>query len=108
MALVVILEIEKGLITPSIERTIRGMSKFYEIFDTKIITILYAHNMDNFDLYSMDFGADVYIELYRLNHFARNRLINNFEDDRPELTLCLMGCSEDSKLIKIWKKNVKR
>jgi len=38
---------------------------------------------------------------YILNSFARNRLINNFEEERPELTLMILSCGMDSKLIKV-------
>jgi hypothetical protein len=51
---------------------------------------------------------NVVIELYNLNNFARNRLINNLEEDRPDLTLTIMGASSESKLIKVWKKNDKK
>ncbi len=109
MANIIVLEIDKKYITPKVGMIIKEMSKFYEIFNSKVIAILYENTPILDDLYNHLFwGEDAYVEIYRLNHFAKSRLINNFEDDRPELTLCLMGCSENSKIIKIWEKHVKR
>ena len=108
MANIVVLEIQKKLITPLIERNIRSISKFYEIFKDDIIALLLEAHMTNVQLYNLMENKEIVIEMYRLNNFARNRLINNFEIDRPELTLTLMGCGEDSKLIKVWEKHVKR
>lgn len=108
MANIVILEVERKLITPLIETKIREISKFYEIFRNKIIAILFENRMSEVELYNIIGNKQVVVEMYQLNHFARNRLINNLEDDRPDLTLTIMGASEESKLIKVWEKNVKR
>ena len=108
MANIVVLEIQKDLISPTVETNIRSISKFYETFKDKVIAILLESRMTNAELYNVMSNKQIVIEMYKLNNFARNRLINNFESDRPELTLTLMGCGEDSKLIKIWEKHVKR
>lgn len=109
MANIVVLEIQRKLITPSIESSIREISKFYEVFKDKVIVILFESRMTNVQLYNVMGGNKlIVVEMYQLNHFARNRLINNFESDRPELTLSLMGAGEDSKLIKVWERHVKR
>lgn len=112
MANLIIVELDNSLITPSLENNIKSISKFYECFKNKTIIILYESNLlsmnDIYQLMGVVNIDNVVIDMYLLNNFARNRLINNLEDDRPELTLTIMGCSESSKLIKIWKKNVKR
>jgi hypothetical protein len=41
------------------------------------------------------------IRFEKLNKFAMSRLISNFEDKHPELSLIMMGAGEDSKLIKV-------
>lgn len=108
MANIVVLEIQRNLISSNIENNIRTISKFYEVFNDKVVAILLESRMTNAELYNIMSNKQIVIEMYRLNNFARNRLINNFESDRPELTLTIMGCGEDSKLIKIWEKYVKR
>jgi hypothetical protein len=108
MTNIVVLEIQKDLITPAVETNIHSISKFYEVFKDKVIAILLESRMTSTELYNVMSNKMIVIEMYKLNNFARNRLINNFENDRPELTLTLMGCGEDSKLIKIWEKYVKR
>lgn len=107
MANIIVLEIQKNLISCTVENNIRFISKFYETFDNKVVAILFETMMTNTELYNIMSNKHIVIEMYKLNNFARNRLINNFESERPELTLTIMGCGEDSKLIKVWEKNVK-
>lgn len=108
MANIIVLEIDNKLITTSIEKKILELSKFYEKFNNKSIIILYERNISDVELYSLVENKDISISVYLLNSFARNRLMNNFENERPELTLTLMGASIESKLIKVWTKNVER
>ncbi len=108
MATIIILELEKSLISPTVDKNIRAISKFYEIFKNKVIAILLENRLSEIELYNVMETENVVIELYNLNNFARNRLINNLEEDRPDLTLTIMGASSESKLIKVWKKNDKK
>ena len=108
MATIIILELEKSLISTTVDRNIRAISKFYEIFKNKVIAILLENRLSEIELYNVMETENVVIELYNLNNFARNRLINNLEEDRPDLTRTIMGASTESKLIKVWKKNDKK
>lgn len=46
-------------------------------------------------------GDLFHINFERLNNFAMNRLIANFENEHPELSLIMMGAGDESKLIKV-------
>lgn len=41
-----------------------------------------------------------YSKTFKLNNFAKNRLVSNFEDDRPDITLLIMGSGEKSIFVK--------
>ena len=80
MATIIILELEKSLISTTVDRNIRAISKFYEIFKNKVIAILLENRLSEIELYNVMETENVVIELYNLNNFARNRLINNLEE----------------------------
>jgi len=102
----IILEIQKDLVIQFIENEIKSISKFYEVFENKIIAILYDSQMKKLNL-NVIINEKTIVETYTLNNFAKSRLINNFESERPELTFLIMGCDKNSKLIKIWTQYVK-
>ena len=107
MSNLIVLEIEKNLMTPCIEYKLKESSKFYDTFDGKIITILFESLMPEILVAYLVEHKNI-VEICKLNQIARNRLMTNFESERPELTLILMGCGKDSKLIKVQEKNVNR
>jgi|SaaInlStandDraft_4_1057021.scaffolds.fasta_scaffold11874_5 hypothetical protein len=115
MTNITILEIQNELITSEINRQVIEVSKFCEQFKDRVISLVISNIQNESLLYNIimdinnDYNTnDIVVEIHKLNHFAKNRLITNFEEEKPELTLTIMGSSEDSKLIKIWKKDVKR
>lgn len=108
MSKIIILEIQYDLVTSHIEEKIMKVSKFYDVFGNKIIAFLLEKAMNDSGIYDMITVGGNKVEVYLLNQFARSRLIKNFEITNPELTFTLLGCSEESKLIKVWKKDVKR
>lgn len=109
MSTIVVLEIQKDVFENYLDKNkIKKVSKYYEEFEKRVVSILFESRMAEVELYNIMNDNNLMVEMFTLNHFARNRLINNFETDRPELTLTIMGSDKESKLIKIWKKNVKR
>lgn len=117
MAKLIVIVVDLSLIDDTTEKNIKNISKFYERFKNNILSII-VNTPNNFNIlqeqislikmYNVRDNLSVHVESSYLNHFARNRLINNFEEDRPELTLTLMGCDENTSLLKIWKSDVKR
>lgn len=111
MSTLSVFEIQKDLITPDLEIRLRDISKFYEVFNNKAIIILIESfisdvllTTDLLETNKTDVD-DIIIETYPLNMIARNRLINNFIKDRPDLSFILIGCDTDTRLIKIWRRS---
>lgn len=111
MTQIAVIDIEKKLITPLIEKKIKKISKFYEVYGNKALIILIdSANSPQFLnglITDLSENGKITIETCILNSIAKNRLINNFEKERPELSFILIGCSDMSTLTKIWNTNAK-
>lgn len=107
MTSITVFEIQKDLISSLIEKRLRSISKFYDVFDDKVLIILVESFTSDVFIEDIVDRGDIMVESYTLNSFARSRLINNFEKERPELSFILLGCTSESRLIKIWKTNAK-
>jgi|LakMenE01Jun11ns_1017448.scaffolds.fasta_scaffold7837541_1 hypothetical protein len=108
MTTIFVLEIQKDALPHSKCLEIKNISKFYNEFDGKVLAIILMSSLTDDHFYSIINDDRITVSVDILNNFAKNRLISNFENDRPELTLTIMGSDSNSKLIKIWGSNVKR
>jgi len=108
MAAIIIIEIQNDLIDTSSIYSIEESLIFFKIFDEKSLFIFFEKRVDIVNAFLSDFKKnEPMIESYELNMIAKNRLIHNFMEERPDLALIIMDCSNESKIFKIRKKNVK-
>ncbi len=102
---IIILQIDKTILkkTPKLIEYFKEYSKYFESFGDKVMIMYHEQTfIDKVDLYlHLDFDYEISLEINTLNNFAKTRLLNNFEENHPELVLVIMTCGKESKLMKI-------
>lgn len=90
-------------------KKLKTHTKFISIYSDSLITILTRKSMDEIsqNIYSyIRFDRDkIVVEVDKLSTLAKSRMISNFDDEYPELSLQIMSANDESKLMKIWRKH---
>lgn len=109
MSNIVVIEIQNTLLHKDAETHIKDVSLFFERFLDRAILIMFENTIHNEDILPLIMNQkitdDIRLNVYGLNNIAKSRLINNFEKFNPELSFIIIGCGDDSKMMKIWRKD---
>ena len=102
---IVIIQIDKIILkkSPKLTQYLEEYSQYFDVFGDTVMIMYHEQTfLDKVDLYSqLDFNYEMTLEIITLNNFAKSRLLNNFDENHPELVLVIMSCGKESKLMKI-------
>ena len=103
---IVIFEIKKPypITKNQLKSFAQAYARYYEEYDDSWLIVIPEKVLCEGKAEFLINSDDHYIRLEKLNNFAMNRLISNFENEHPELSLIMMGAGNESKLIKLRKK----
>jgi len=93
---------------PKFAEYMKDSSSYFELYNEYVLCLvslqIFKEDIQKYIEISEKYNLD--IQLSKLNSFAKNRMVINFEKDYPELALRVMSCGDDSTMVKI-KRNKK-
>jgi len=88
---------------PKFAEYMKETSSYFELYNEFVLCLVslpvFQKDIQQYMELSEKHNLD--IQLSKLNTFAKNRLVVNFEKDYPELALRVMSCGDDSSMVKI-------
>lgn len=92
---------------PEFAEYMKDTSSYFELYNEFVLCLvsLPIFQRDIPKYIELSEKHDLDIQLSKLNTFAKNRLVINFEKDYPELALRVMSCGDDSSMVKIKRNN---
>lgn len=107
----IVFQIHESLFTShqTLIEDIKKLSLLFQMYNDGSAISIMTNNTDllNTEVYNllMENNDSILIEMNTLNTFAKNRLMANFEETHPEITLRVMSSGKSSKIIKLRCKN---
>ena len=88
---------------PKLAEYMKETSSYFELYNEFVLCLvslpIFQKDIPKYIEISEKYNLD--IQVSKLNSFAKNRMVINFEKDYPELALRVMSCGDDSSMVKI-------
>jgi len=88
---------------PKLAEHMKQTSSYFKLYNEFVLCLvslpIFQKDIPKYIEISEKYNLD--IQVSKLNSFAKNRMVINFEKDYPELALRVMSCGDDSSMVKI-------